>query len=231
MTTWKTLLSAAGGAALVVWLVVQIGNFEARELRQRVANLQREKEELVLFAQRLSASRRVAQVSVQGQTPDAAGRPVTTLLWQEIGPNGVIAAPRKFEVLGTLVYFEAQVIKFAHQFVGEGDPNRSASVALFRRVFGNRQSPDSATPFDRTAPPRLEGTPEARATSAQLWDRFWELAENPALAEQYGVRVAQFEAPAAEVRTGQIWEITLDAAGGLNLRKMSERGAGGQPGA
>jgi hypothetical protein len=47
---------------------------------------------------------------------------------------------------------------------------------------------------------------------------FWRMMEHPQLASQYGVRVAQCEAPAVILRKGQVWEITLDAAGGLNLR-------------
>jgi len=220
-----------GGAAAVVLLVVQLGNFETRELRNRVAELEKEKTQLVEYAHRLSASRRVGQVNVVEQKPDGAGRPVTTLLWQEVGPDGVIGWPQTLEVIGTLVYFEAWVIKFAHEFVAEGDPQRSASVALFRRVFGERQSPDSAPQFDRETRPAPEETPEARALHARLWSRFWDLVDDPRLAAQYGVRVAQCEAPAVQVKSGQIWEITLDAAGGLNLKKISDFGAVGRTGA
>ncbi|GAF74957.1 unnamed protein product, partial [marine sediment metagenome] len=53
----------------------------------------------------------------------------------------------------------------------------------------------------------------------ELWQRFQDLMDDPALAAEYGVRVVQYEAPAVPLQPGQIWEVTLDAAGGLNLKK------------
>jgi hypothetical protein len=56
-----------------------------------------------------------------------------------------------------------------------------------------------------------------------MWSLFWRLMDEPPLAEQFGVRVAQCEAPAVVLQSGQIWEVTLDAAGGLNLRLVAQR--------
>jgi hypothetical protein len=146
------------------------------------------------------------------------GRVVTRLRWQEIGRDDELGEPVEVQVIGEQAYFEAFVIKFDHEHVGEGDQDRGASVALFRRIFGDQQAPDSAAPleqlrgmatFDAVGPP----SPKER-----LWARFWEFAEQPATAAQYGVRVAQLEAPAVKVQEGQVWEVTLDAAGGINLK-------------
>jgi len=59
-------------------------------------------------------------------------------------------------------------------------------------------------------------------THGELWKKFWRMADDPKLAAQYGVRIAQCEAPSVGVRPGQTWEVTLDAAGGMNLRKIRE---------
>lgn len=225
MKSLKLPLMATGVVALVGLMVVQFSNFEARRLRNKVAELEREKSQLVEYADRLSASRRVAQVNVLAQRPDEAGRPITSLLWQEIGQQGVLAEPRNLEAVGTLVYFEAFVLKFAHRYIKEGDPQRSTSLALFRRVFGDRQEPDSAPQFDRTVRPPLDESEATGSLHARLWSRFWEFVDDPRLAAEYGVRVAQCEAPAVPLREGQIWELTLDAAGGLNLHKLSDGGA------
>ena len=52
--------------------------------------------------------------------------------------------------------------------------------------------------------------------------RFWELVESRVLAAEYGIRVAQCEAPAVRMKTGQVWEVTLDAPGGLNLKMVRD---------
>ena len=68
----------------------------------------------------------------------------------------------------------------------------------------------------------IEAAQDPRDVEQRLWDRFWDLVDDPQLAEQYGVRVAQCEAPAVPLRPGQVWQVTLDAPGGLNLKKLRE---------
>ena len=51
----------------------------------------------------------------------------------------------------------------------------------------------------------------------KLWERFWDLCTDPALAAEYGVRVAQGEAVYKPMKPGVLYELTVDADGGLNL--------------
>lgn len=200
---WFTCLvgtaAVVGGTTTVVLL---LGNLEVR---------------------RLSANRRVAQVEILRQQPDDRGRTLTTLLWQEIGPSGTLGRPQAVEAFGTQIYIEALVIKFEPELVGQGDAARGASLALFRRIFGDQQPPESGAEVDRASRPPLTDPREAEPLHDRLWSRFWEMVDDPRVAGQYGVRVAQCEAPSAPVRTGQVWEVSLDAAGGLNLRRIGTR--------
>ena len=50
---------------------------------------------------------------------------------------------------------------------------------------------------------------------------FEEFTEDEALAKEYGVRVAQYEAPSVNMKPGQVWEVSIDAAGGLNLKMLA----------
>ncbi len=216
----------AVGAALLVGVAVvtavKFGSQEVRQLQQQVNQLQQERRKLVEYAARLSSARRVAQVDVVRQYRDAAGNPVTALLWQEIGSDGNLGRPVAVEAVGELVYFEALVIKFAQQFVGEGDPERGASLAMFRRIFGDRQAPESVPDLDRMARPPVSDSASPAALQDELWARFWDMIDDPQLAARYGVRIVQCEAPAVPMKTGQIWEVTLDASGGLNLKRIGQ---------
>ncbi len=220
-----------GGTALKMGVLVgvvalgvtQYGRIEVRRLTAQVGELEQENTRLLDYARRLQASRRVAQVDVVKQYRSQHGHVVSVLLWQEIARDGTLGKPVAVEALGELVYFEGMVIKFDHQAVGEGDPQRGTSVVMFRRIFGEHQAPDTAPAFDRANRPPLGGSEPEEDGDAFLWDQFWELSESPELAAQYGVRVAQCEAPAVKVKPGQIWEVSLDAAGGLNLRKIGQR--------
>jgi hypothetical protein len=224
MMKWTKL--AIGGSLIAVALGVssfQLGVFEVMRLNTRVRELEEEKTRLVEFARRLGASRRMAQIDVIDQVLHPAGHTVTRLRWQQIGHEGALGVPEPIEITGTLAYIEALVIKFDPQHVGEGDPARGASLAMFRRAFGDLQPPDTGARLDREVPPTVAREPDEAKLHARLWNRFWEFVEDPDLAAEYGVRVAQIEAPAVPVKPGQIWEVTLDAAGGLNIRKMGYR--------
>jgi hypothetical protein len=219
------LVTAIVLIAVCVLILICFNRMEVQHLRSQVQALQDERARLMEYARRLSANRRVAQVEVVNQRRDDAGRTITTLLWQEIGRDGTIGRPLTVDAIGELVYFDALVIKFMHRYVGEGDPGRGESLALFRRAFGDRQTPESGTALDRGAPPQTgeSSSDAAAALHARLWRMFWELVDDPVMAAQYGVRIAQVEAQAIPARPGQLWEISLDAAGGLNIRRIPPR--------
>lgn len=220
----KLVSVTLGSMALVaatILTVMKLSNMEVERLNAQVEELQRQRSELAEYAARLAASRRVAQVEILRQVPQPDGRTLTTLLWQEIGPDGILGRPVAVEAYGSQVYFEAQVLKFQHDLVGAADPERGHSLALFRRIFGDQQPPETGQAIERDTRPAADDPRRRNARHDELWARFWELAEDPRQAEQLGLRVVQFEAPAVQARVGQVWEVTIDASGGVNLRMLS----------
>lgn len=222
MRGWRPILIALilGGAGTAWWM----SGSEARRLQAENDQLKAERDRLEDYAKRLAASRRVAQLTVTGQSRGDDGKTRTRLLWQEIGDADVRGAPHEIEVTGSQVYIEALVLKFDLRLVAEGDAARGTSLAMFRRAFGDEQASETGPDLDRARPPRLLEHPDAAAaaTAAELWGKFWQLVDDPAQARRLGVRIAQCEAPSALMKPGQVWEVCLDAAGGLNLRKIAE---------
>lgn len=206
-------------AASAAFVAVRFGDWRLQQLESAVVKLEKEKDDLRDFASRLSASRRVGQVNVLEQKIDASNRVQTRLRWQEIGASGLLDEPREIDAIGKQVYFEAFVLKFEPSLVGAGDKERGESLALFRRIFGDGQVPSTAVEFERASRPHTSTQP-AKSNDDALWGRFWEFTESPQLASTFGVRVAQIEAPAIAVSQGDVLEVTLDAAGGLNVRKV-----------
>jgi hypothetical protein len=206
-----------------VLITVHLRTFEIRRLTAQIDELEQQRQELRDYIRRLSASRRVAQIDVIDQRPDQRGRTVSAIVWHEIGRDGVLSEPQTVEVVGELMYVEAAVIKFDHDAVGKGDPEKGGSVAVFRRIFGDRQIAALVPNLNQASRPAASAGASDEPIEARLWGLFWQLMADPKLAEQYDVRVAQCEAPAVKLKPGQIWEVTLDAAGGLNLRLIGER--------
>ncbi|MCC7293131.1 MAG: hypothetical protein IT449_13810 [Phycisphaerales bacterium] len=219
-----TSFSIKAGLVLVLGVAawMELGSLQVARLTAQVNALEEEKERLRAFAERLQSSRRAAQLDVVRQYQDAQGRTRSVLVWQEIGKDGLLGRPLAVETIGSQVYVEGRVLKFEPKLLEQPHADEGASLVMFRRLFGDKQTPDSAIELDRaTGPPIAPEDP--MSSRQQLWDRFWELAENPELAKQFSVRVAQCEAPSVRVRPGQVWEVSLDTAGGLNLRKVAER--------
>jgi len=223
MRWMKLVIGSALAIAGGVFVTVNLRTFDVRRLAAQVDALEQQRQELQDYIRRLSASRRVAQIDVIDQRLDQRGQMVSAIVWHEIGRDGVLSGPQTVEVVGELMYVEAAVIKFDHEAVGKGLPDKGGSVAVFRRIFGDRQIAAVVPNLNQASRPAASGPGSDEPFEIRLWNLFWRLMSDPKLAEEYGVRVAQCEAPAVLVKAGQIWEVSLDAAGGLNLRLIGER--------
>lgn len=213
------LLSATLIAAAALWgLATRMGP-EVRALQEEKRQLLEQRARLQDYLARLTQRRRVAQVLITGQAPDAAGRLSTTLTFQEVDEQERPITSQSFTVPSEFVYFDALVIRFEESLVGSGDPERGKSLALFRRVFGESQPPEEGPPIDppNAVPARFRSGPEPSLLEKQLWRDFWLYVRRPEKAREVGIRVAQCEAVGAPVKTGDFWVLELESAGGLNL--------------
>jgi hypothetical protein len=223
-------LGVGGYHAYQMYEEVRIDEATRERLEGEVAELQAEKARLEMqntvlraFVDRLTTEARVAEVEVIAQGRDAQGVPVTTLEFKEIGRDGQFLPTKTLEARGTEVYFDALVIKFVEDAVKEGDPLRGKSLHLFRRVFGDAQQPRHGEEMSATT----DGVPDLYRVSKEpspferrLWMYFWKWMDNPELAAQDGVRVAQVEAVAIRPKLGAKYRVTLELDGGLNIKKV-----------
>ncbi|MEW6074174.1 MAG: hypothetical protein AB1726_16460 [Planctomycetota bacterium] len=197
---------------------------------ERIAELDREIERLGREIQALQASlrllkvdHRVARVEVLEQSPPAEGadRVRTRVRFTELDPAGEPLGPGvETEIEGRFLYVETLVIKFGDEFVEGGDALRGTSICLFRRLFGEDQSPIEGTPLDAegTHPLVYGGDDPPDPFYRELWLRFWDYADDPELARTRGVRALHGEAPFVELRPGRSYRIELRSSGGLTMR-------------
>ena len=116
-----------------------------------------------------------------------------------------------------MIYVDAWVIKYEDRFVESGDPLRSMSVCIFRRIFGESQEPRAGFVIDSVG-----STPAAYRTGGtmtdserEIWSKFWEYANNPVLAGRAGIRAAHGEAPSIKLMLRKRYRILLRASAGL----------------
>ncbi len=196
------------------------------ELDAEVEAKTQEIRELKVSMYLLKVDHRVAVIEVIDQVPDPdnPGEVITTVHFIELDENGdPLGEPIEAVVSGKTVYLDSQVIKFEDEYVEGGDYLRGTSVALFRRIFGENQAPSAGTEIDSAGvhPHPYgggQGDGEADVYYAELWQQFWDYANDPEEAAKRGVRAIHGEAPSIEARVGKRYRIELRASGGLSIR-------------
>jgi hypothetical protein len=169
--------------------------------------------------QRLTRSQRSGLLEVLEQTTDAAGLPFTTTVrFIELDGEGRSIGSQVCTVQGNVIFLDGLVVKFDHAAVAAGDPLKGRSLVLFRRIYSDQMSPSSGIMIDTPgAVPPGYAVGEIGAFEQEVWRAFWEVATDAALAQRMGIRVAQGEAVYKPVTVGDVYEVTIDAVGGLNL--------------
>ncbi len=186
---------------------------------RKVEQLQEEKKQLQQIVKRLSEEKRVAEVLVTEQAT-VDGELHTTLIFVEYAKDGSPLPPKSFSFVGKMAHIDAMVIKFDRGFVEENDALRGHSIALFTKIYGDKQSPAEATPIDEpgTIPSVYRGAdPRITRVETELWQNFWKLADDPEYRKSKGVRVAMGEGVWRYFWPEHVYTLTLDADGGLNI--------------
>lgn len=215
LASFLLLLLAATGGVVAYRTATQ----HEREIEVRDQQITEQK----VAISRLTRSRRIAQAVVVDRFVDEkTGKTMSKVRFVEVDETGKSIATREALIEGEVVYFDALVLKFDSELVSAGDPLKGKSVLLFRRMYGEHQNPKDGTTLDES---ELDGVPSVyrvrdsiSAGEKELWGRFWNLASNPEFAKQQGVRVAQGEAVYTKMEKGMLYELSLDDAGGLNIK-------------
>lgn len=187
--------------------------------RHQIQQLEEKTRVLKQVVQRLSDEKRVAKVLVTDQKR-VNGVLQTTLLFVENDRNGESLPPRSYVVEGEMAHIDALVIKFDRHFVSEADPLRGHSIALFTRIYGDKQSPADAQPMDEPGriPDIYRGAdPRVSQFEQELWKDFWKLAADASFRQEKGVRVANGQGVWGPFEPDKVYTITLESDGGLNI--------------
>lgn len=214
-----SVLVVAGGVGIFFY---QDRTSDARKIEK----LEEEKQELREIVQRLSDEKRVAEVLVTDQEiVDGVMR--TTLLFVEYAKDGSSLPPKSFTIEGKTAHIDAMVIKFEQDFVKENDPLRGHSIALFTKLYGDKEAPADAERID--VPGRIPDVyrgadPRISQFERELWDNFWKLAEDEAYRQRHGVRVANGQGVWGPFEKDRIYTITIESDGGLNITSEPLRG-------
>ncbi len=223
----RTILAGVllSGAALAVYWRVSDG--ELRRALQEMETLHEEMQHRLeareAMINRLNRNRRLAHIHVLDQRLAMGGEVLQTELeFIELDDDGGELARQRFTLPGDVLFVDVWSVKFDPADVADGHPMRGQTLVLFRRLYSDLMPPIDGYPIDVPgAVPPGYAIGEPAEFEKRVWEHFWELATNPAAADAMGVRVAQGEAVYKPVRAGQVYELIVDAAGGISLTPLS----------
>jgi hypothetical protein len=164
---------------------------------------------------------------VTDQKTDAAGVQHTTLLFVEYARDGSALPPKSFTIEGKEAHIDALVVKFDHGFVEQNDALRGHSIALFTKLYGDRQSPEQAFMIDQPGkiPDFYRGAdPQVSSFEQELWQNFWRLADDEAYRQSKGVRIANGQGVWGPFEADKLYTITIESNGGLNISNEPLKG-------
>ncbi|WP_164102103.1 hypothetical protein [Candidatus Laterigemmans baculatus] len=201
----------------------QLGDAELRigELEVDVAEKQRQIERMEVAMRLLKMDHRLARLEVVEQTADEeTGDVETTLAFIELSPEGnPIGERREFTIRGDVVYLDNWVVKFEDQYVEQADLARGTSLVLFRRIFGEYQTPSEGYAIDPVGslPSAYHRGGQPSEFEQEIWDDFWTFANDREEAMEKGIRAAHGEAVSMKVEPGRNYRVVLRASDGLSI--------------
>ena len=219
----RTTVLGLIGASLVLLVVWRLGvNAERRTIDQLQAlneEMEQRLEARAAMLERLNRTQRRAHLEIPRQRMDADGRIAETdILFVELDEDGTELSRQTFTVPGDVLFVDAWTVKFDQEQVAQGHPLFGRTLILLRRIYSDRMAPTDGLTIDTPgAVPPAYAVSEIGRFQQRLWAHFWQIATDADLAASMGVRVAQGEAVYKPVRSGQAFELIVDAVGGMNL--------------
>lgn len=225
-TTFVTAF-LAGIVVLGVWgIIFRENEIQIARLEAANAELQQMVEKRETMIQRLSRSRRVAHVHIPEQRLDADGNiEETDLILIELDEQGRELARQDFTIPGDVLFIDGWTVKYFPDQVAHGHPLHGRTLLLLRRLYSDQMAPRDGFAIDTPgAVPPGYAVGEIGIFEQKIWEQFWRLATDAEFAESMFVRVAQGEAVYKPVRKGQVYELIVDAVGGMSLTPLPEEG-------
>jgi hypothetical protein len=212
------------------------------ELNAALAEKAAEIERLEVAMRLLKVRRRLARLTVldqreqpQAEAVDAVaaqtdGQPPTNLVTRiefvEVDEKGdPIGEAKQFDIVGDMVYIDYLQVTFDDKYVEEADLDRSTSIVLFHRLFGEHQEAVDGFQLDTvgTRPTAYARGTEMSDFEENIWNDFWLIANDRQRAADLGIYAAHGSAVSMRVRPGMTYQIDLRSTGTMSIRPVESR--------
>lgn len=185
-----------------------------------------ENHELVTSLTLLKVDSRKANVEVMEKGTSEDGEPFMEVRFTEFDANGdPIGGPKDFTLRGDKLYVDCWTVSFKDKYVEQSDALRSASLCVFKKIYGNADGPDNGYDLDHQsenpqAPPAVYQSPEKNKFEAQIWSDFWSFCNDGNKQDLFGIRNSQGKAVYVNGEAGKTYEVIIRASGELSFRPI-----------
>ena len=170
--------------------------------------------------ERLSAESRIAEVLVTQSTFNETTRKIeTTIKFLEYDALNHPLPAKYLTFEGTIIQFQALVIRFQDKWIEAGDKLRGKSAYIFLRAFVlENEKPQIFNLTEANQIPDGYKVPGVKTPfEEKLWLGFWKYALDPTARDRMGIKNAQIEAPGSMFLPGSIYTIKIEHDGGIRI--------------
>jgi hypothetical protein len=158
-------------------------------------------------------------------TDNRASHPnvLTKIEFVEVDEQGnPIGEAKPFDIVGDMVYVDYLRVTFDDKFIEQADLDRSTSLVLFQRIFGEHQSPAEGFQLDTvgTRPTAYARGGQMSDFEKKIWTDFWLIANDPQRAHELGIYAAHGAAVAMRVQKGKTYELELRSTGEMSVHAI-----------
>jgi hypothetical protein len=188
---------------------------------------QRLNERLETSMRLLKVDRRIANIRVMEKGVDETGEPYMEVRFFEVDDSGKgIGKPRDFRLAGEKFYVDGWIATFEDKYVETADELRSASMFVFKSIYGDAEKPRDGQRLDvesqDSGVPGIYKSPQKNDFEQKIWSDFWAVSNDLALQKELGIRASQGQASYLEAVAGKTYQVSIRASGGMSLRLIEE---------
>jgi hypothetical protein len=214
-----------------------LADYEAMKTRldkqsAELASTKAENEELTRIKERLETAlkllkvdQRIAKIEVMEKGVNENDQPYMEVRFSEVDQQGdVVGSPRDFTILGEKIYVDGWVVTFDDKYVEHADELRSASLFVFKSIFGELERPADAKRLDTQTDtvPGIYKSETQNEFEQQIWQDFWKVCNNVKLQKELGIRASHGQANYLVGEKGHIYQVEIRSSGAMSLKPLVE---------
>ena len=199
--------------------------FEKQEVALRESEALNERLETSMKL--LKVDRRLANVTVMETGADDEGNPFMEVSFTEVDEaDNPIGTTRIYTLQGDKLYIDGWVATFEDKYIEQADELRSASLFVFKSIYGDAEMPRDAQRLDvetqDNSPPGIYNDSRKREFEQKIWSDFWKVCNDAQLQQELGIRTSQGQTSYVKPVEGKTYRVNIRSSGGMSLSPIIE---------